>query len=286
MKKVVINIDENLKKLGIEKLKVHQKTILNAFLKKRDILGILPTGYGKSLCYILPHLMKSVNVIVISPLLSLMEDQYNKLREKNINCILFNSNHKLDMEVVSKIYRKEESYIMYFSPESLMINQDFIKALIKKRALGLVAVDESHCISMWSDFRRNYGSLDNIKHWIGKGKNKIPILALTATATKQIREDIIKQLRLTDPIIIKAPVYKENLMLNIQEKSTLNNDIDDIYNKIRNIGKKTLIYCKTRNESERISSRLSKKGMKCMYFHAGISGKKRNIIQEQMKKHL
>ena len=108
--------------------------------------------------------MKNINVIIISPLLSLMEDQYNKLINKGINCILFNSNHKLNMDTIGEIYRKEKAYIMYFSPESLMIHQNFIRAMIKKKAIGLFAVDESHCISLWSDFRNNYKSLDNIKH--------------------------------------------------------------------------------------------------------------------------
>ena len=281
MKKVTINIDEHLNKLGVKKLKDHQKTIINSFLRKKDTLGILPTGYGKSLCYILPHLMKNINVIIISPLLSLMEDQYCKLVKKEINCMLFNSNHKLNMETLGEIYRKEKSYIMYFSPESLMIHQDFIRAMIKKKAIGLFAIDESHCISMWSDFRNNYKSLDNIKHWIGK--KKIPILALTATATRQIEEDIIMNLQLSSPKIVRASVYKSNIIINIHEKNGIGNDIDDIYNKIQNINKKTLIYCKTRNDTERICSRLSKKGIKCAYFHAGLSGKKRNEIQENFK---
>ena len=284
MKKTTINIDEQLKKLGIDKLKDHQKAIINGFLRKRDVLGILPTGYGKSLCYILPHMIKSVNVIVISPLLSLMEDQYKKLVEKGVNCILFNSNHKLDMEVVSQIYRKEETYIMYFSPESLMINQDFVRALVKKRAVGLFAVDEAHCISMWSDFRQNYGSLDNLKQWQAKTKKKIPILALTATATTQIEEDIIGKLRLTDPLIVKMPVYKDNIAIHIHQKTRMDGDVGDMHNKLRDIGKKAIIYCKKIDETTWISSRLAKKGIRCAPFHSKLGKKQKMTTQEDFQK--
>lgn len=281
-----IKIKSHLKLFNINKLKIKQKELINGFLKKRDMIGILPTGYGKSLTYILPHLMKNINVIVISPLLSLMEDQYNKLINLNINCLLFNSNHKKELYSVNGIKKLEniknglEKYILYFSPESLFNYAGFIKELISNNNVGLFAIDESHCICTWSDFRNDYKNLKFIKDWICSYQKKIPILALTATATLSIQKDIIKSLKLINPLIIKESVYKKNLIIKINKKYSFSDTMASIHGILTKHNMKTIIYAKTRKDTEKIAERLNWMNIKCHYFHAGLNNKKRLKIQE------
>ena len=231
-----VSVTEILKKLEIKKLKPKQKEIINLFLKKekRDTLGILPTGYGKSLCYIVPHLLKGKNVIVISPLISLMEDQADKLKNKQINTLVFNSNHKpfKNGEVKYKdLMSGKTSYIMYFSPESFLSYGFYIKSMIESNVVSMIAIDEVHCVSMWSTFRNDYNNLYQIKDWIKKYKRNIYLLALTATATEQMLDEISEKLKLENPVIIKESLYRENLKIKIYEKTKMIDDVNTISEK-------------------------------------------------------
>ena len=279
-----ISIKEHLKILGISKLKDKQKEIINSFLRKKDTIGILPTGYGKSICYFLPYLMKNKSVIVISPLISLMEDQNNKLNEKGIKTIIFNSTHGHIMQTIagqtkySNILKNNEKYIIYFSPESFIANQYIVKNIIQHNSLSLIAIDECHCISTWSDFRSDYKNLSLIKDWIEEYKRKIPILCLTATATKDIIYDIVDKLKLKEPNIIKESIYKDNLKIFVHEKSKLNEDVFKMKKFINN-SEKGIIYCKTRKDTETLSKELKGYGVKCNYYHAGLNTKNRSKVQ-------
>ena len=288
-----VRIADILNKLDIKKLKPKQKEIINLFLKKDkpDTIGILPTGYGKSLCYIIPHLLKNKNVIVISPLISLMEDQAIKLREKNINTLIFNSNYKPFSKTkgqtsYSKVLRGEESHIMYFSPESFQSNGFYVRQLIEYDRISMIAIDECHCVSSWSEFRNDYNKLFTIKEWINKYKRKIFVLALTATATTSMIQDISHKLQLKNPIIIKESLYKDNLKIKIHTKSSLSNDTYMMNNFLKNLSEnsKAIVYCKTRNDTEKISNQLKNKyGIKCTHYHAGLTPKERTKAQEDYR---
>ena len=286
-----INIKKHLKVLGIKKLKPKQKEIINLILKKRDIVGILPTGYGKSICYILPFLLKPKNVIVISPLISLMKDQYDKLQSKNIPTIVFNSSFSKLRDTIegqrkySAILRGEEKYLMYFSPESFIRNSYLFNELVKLNLVSLIAIDECHCVSSWAEFRSDYKELYSINETKKKYNRKISTLALTATATINTRCKIIQILQLDTPILVKESSYKKNLELFVRNKDGIKYDPDTIHSIIEHNGskKKCIIYCKTKADCEKLVIRLKDKGIACDYYHAGRDTSTRDKVQSNFK---
>ena len=289
-----ISVIEILKKLGIKKLKPKQKEIINLFLRKDkpDTIGILPTGYGKSLCYIVPHLMKQKNVIVISPLISLMEDQAEGLRKKNISTLIFNSNHRpfhgLEGQTkYSKTLKGEISHIMYFSPESFLTNGFYIRSLLEYNRVSMVAIDECHCVSTWSDFRKDYNNLFVIKEWVNKYGRSVFVLALTATATPIMVDEIAKKLNFKNHVLVKESLYKDNLKIKIYDKSrNVTTDINKMKNFLTDLAEesKAIIYCKSRKDTETISNQLRMKHrIKCAYYHAGLDTEKRTEVQTKYR---
>lgn len=282
----MVKIKEHLKLLGINKLKPQQKDIINNFLKGNDTLGILPTGFGKSICYILPHLITQKNVIVISPLISLMEDQHISLEEKNINSILFNSNnHKIfskkgEIGELTRVQCGDIKGLLYFSPESFIKREELVRELIQNNNVCLIAVDEAHCIDTWSDFRCSYTNLCCIRNYLKVYKKNIPLLALTATATQSTAHTIIKTLKLIKPSIIKCSFYRNNLRIFIQKKDKYDLNIRSIIQLIKNKKTKTLIYCKTIEDTEKISNSLVSNGIDSMYYHGQMSPKNRKSSQD------
>ena len=281
----MVKIKKHLELLGLNKLKSHQKDIINNFIQNKDTIGILPTGYGKSICYILPHLLSKKNVIVISPLISLMEDQHLSLEKKNINSILFNSNnHKIyssknSNDELSKIKDGSIKGILYFSPESFIKREFLIRDLLKSNSISLIAIDEAHCVDTWSEFRNSYNSLSCIKDWLNYLKINIPLLALTATATPETINILKKKLNLENPEIIKASFYRNNLSINIVKKHNLTYDIAKITHLIKNNNQKTLIYSKTIDDSEKISELLNNLGLNSKYYHGQMTSKQRKLTQ-------
>jgi ATP-dependent DNA helicase RecQ len=283
-------IDLHLRQLGLSSLKEKQIDLINCFIRKEDSIGVLPTGYGKSICYILPYLLRKKNVIVISPLISLMEDQRRKLNEKGINTISFNSakhfdsfNDKLH---IKQLKTKEFTGILYFSPESFMNNQSLIELLLSKKLISLFAIDECHCITSWSDFRSNYAELGIIRSLIDDSY-KVPIMALTATATIDTIIKIQSNLDLDITYkngkenIIKGSFAKDKLSISFQKKIDITIDSMSIKTLIKTHNCKTIIYCKTKKETENISDRLNKLGINVKYYHAGLDTKSRTIVQEE-----
>lgn len=271
----IMNISPYLKQLGFTKLKEKQKDILRSITSKKDTIGILPTGYGKSVCYILPHLLYKKNVIVISPLIALMEDQYLKLKEKGLNIYTFNSTKDINIRPISNC---EEIGILYFSPESFMSYSHFIRELVNKKKVCLFAIDEAHCITSWCDFRDDYNNLYEIKEIC---QDKIPILAVTATATNFSIKQISNKLTLNNPIIIKSSFVKSNLNLKFFHKNGLNYDISQIVNLIKKHNCKTIIYCKTRKETQEISDLIKTYGLTSAYYHGELKADVRTRVQEQ-----
>jgi len=193
-----------LKYFGYEKLKDKQELIIKSILDNNDTIGILATGYGKSICYQLPYLIKNKSVIVVSPLISLMEDQKIKLESLDISVVCLNSNNSNKDKDKYQLLNNRNA-IIYISPEYLFSSTDFIKKLSDQNRLCLIAIDESHCISTWSEFRPEYKDLNILKEIT----NDVPILALTATATPKIISDIEKTLNLKSPNLIKSSFYSK-----------------------------------------------------------------------------
>lgn len=288
-----VKIKDILNQLNIKKLKPKQKEIINLFLKKekKDTIAILPTGYGKSLCYVVPYLIKKKNVIVISPLISLMEDQANNLTEKGINTLIFNSNNHPFSSYggrksrYSDVIKGNESFIMYFSPESFLTNSFNIRSIIEADKVSMIAIDECHCVSIWSEFRKDYNNLYQIKEWINNYKRNIFVLGLTATATEDMIDDISNKLNFKNPNIVRESLYRDNLKININRKSNLTNDVFMMKTYIEKLKEdsKCIVYCKTRKDTEAISDKLKKYKVKVSHYHAGLCNKERTKIQNDFR---
>jgi ATP-dependent DNA helicase RecQ len=281
-----------LLKLNIVKLKDKQFTVINELLLGNDVIGLLPTGYGKSLCYLLPPLVTKKVMFIISPLISLMDDQKDKLSKIKIPCAALHSNNKnKDIELLNVINGKIK--IVYMSPEYL-INGEGMKIaedLIKINQLGFLAVDESHCICAWGqDFRPEYIKIKQFREQFPT----IPILAVTATATKNVCNEISTFLHLSSPILVKATFDRPNLYLNIcdippseiitkakriKQKSKLSIVLPYL-SKYQN--DKIIIYINSRKDCESLAYELNKKYNNiCAAYHAGMSANIRATIHNQ-----
>ena len=259
---------------GYDKFRPLQLEIIEHILKKRDTLVLMPTGGGKSICYQIPALKFDGLTLVISPLISLMKDQVDGLKTNGINAEYINSSlsFKEIINIKDKVQRKEIK-ILYLAPERLALEN--FKEFLKTLQISLIAIDEAHCISEWGhDFRPEYRNLKFLK----KIFPEIPIIALTATATKRVREDILKQLSLTNPRVFISSFNRKNLNLIIMEKK-------NAFNKILNLLKKykdesAIIYCFSRKDTEKIAQQLNESGFKALPYHAGLSNDIRKQNQE------
>ena len=202
---------------GYDSFRDHQLDIIKQLVEnKKDLCITMFTGAGKSLCYQFPPIYTGRTSLIISPLLSLMADQQMKMDALKIPSCCLNSTVgnkiQLKKEILSNKYR-----LIYTTPEYLITQYDFIQELSEKNILMSVCVDESHVVSMWSqDFREAYKKLDCLKDWLPT----VPIMALTATATQKVQEDIIKILKLNKPVIIKTTFNRPNLIINVIPKTT------------------------------------------------------------------
>ncbi len=257
-----------------------QTEVVLSILEKKNTIAIMPTGAGKSICYQIPALCFDGVTIVISPLIALMKDQVDTLISKNIPATFINSSLSLE-EVVCRIEGiKSGLYkIIYVAPERLT-NPYFINDL-KQCNISMIAVDEAHCISQWGhDFRPSYTKIKSSIDKIAEGKEMPVIVALTATATIEVKEDIIKQLQVTDPNIFVSGFKRDNLeIICVNTK----NDTDKI-TKIINISKKIsgpkLIYATTRKSVEDIFENLITSGIPTLQYHAGMTPEERKVAQD------
>ena len=262
------------KHFGYEKLKDKQFEIINNILNnKKDVLGILPTGFGKSMCYMLPYLITQQNIIIISPLIALMKDQHSDLIKRGIPVCSFNSNNDNKKKDRIDILNGNPK-IIYMTPEYFINSENFIKMLAKNNTLAFVAIDEAHCVSSWgNEFRPAYTNLSIIKTWIPE----IPILALTATASIKVREDICNIIGLTNPIIIYSSFDRPNLKIIVKSKNTIPIDLINVLQNYKN--DYSIIYCKTRIETDKIAQILNKHNIEAHPYHAGLLDDDREDIQ-------
>ena len=267
---------------NISSLKDKQIEVIDELLLGNDVIGLLPTGYGKSMCYIIPPLITKKIMFIISPLISLMDEQKEKLLSLNIQCSALHGNNCNKDEEIQKIINGDIK-IVYMSPEYL-INSDGLelaRILINNKTLGFFAVDESHCISAWGqDFRPEYTNINKFR----ENFPEIPIIAVTATATKTVCDDITKILYLDDPKIVKTSFDRPNLFISIkelkEESSSKEYIIMEYINKF--VNDKIIIYTNSRKDTEEIALQLNKIKIDCCNaYHAGLTKKTRENIQKK-----
>lgn len=266
---------DNLKKyFGYESFRSGQEEIIENILNDKDVLGVLPTGGGKSICYQLPALMKKGTTLVISPLISLMKDQVDSLIENGISASYINSSLSYDdyIKTINDI-KKGEVKLLYISPERL--ENEFFLDFIRNIDISFIAVDEAHCISQWGhDFRPAYKLIPNIYQILGN----VPIASFTATATKEVREDIIENLKLDDPFVKITGFDRENLTYIVEKPSdklrylkSYLTDHDD---------ESGIIYASTRKKVDELYKFIKNLGISVGKYHAGMSESARIKAQD------
>ena len=267
---------DTLKKhFGYDEFRPLQKEIIERVLEKDDCLVLMPTGGGKSLCFQLPTLLQDGLTIVVSPLISLMKDQVDALTQNGIKATFINSS--LTQEEIAYIINDIRSgaiKILYIAPERLSVPN--FQELLHSLPIGLFAIDEAHCISEWGhDFRPDYRNLNKLR----TDFPTIPIIALTATATQKVREDIVKQLNLPSPHIFTSSFNRENLSYEVLPKKESFNTILSLIQ--LHPKESVIIYCFSRKDTEAIATKLRAQGHKAGTYHAGLTADKRRESQDK-----
>ena len=278
-----LNLTDTLKKyFGFDTFKGDQEQIIRNLLDGNDTFVLMPTGGGKSLCYQLPSLMMEGTAIVISPLIALMKNQVDAMRhygeEDGVAHFLNSSLNKSAIDQVKADILNGKTKLLYVAPESLT-KEDNV-AFLKNVKISFYAVDEAHCISEWGhDFRPEYRRIRPIINMIGSA----PIIALTATATQKVREDIKKILGMPDALEFKSSFNRPNLYYEVRRKT---NDIDkDIIKFITaNSGKSGIIYCLSRKKVEELAEILKTNGINASAYHAGMDSAVRSAVQDDFIK--
>lgn len=267
---------DTLKKhFGYDEFRPLQKEIIERVLAKEDCLVLMPTGGGKSLCFQLPTLMQEGLTIVISPLISLMKDQVDALTANGINAAYINSSLSYP-EIATTIAAVQSgtTKILYIAPERLSVPH--FQNLLHTLPISLFAIDEAHCISEWGhDFRPDYRNLSKLRSTFPN----IPIIALTATATVKVRDDIVKQLNLPSPHIFTSSFNRQNLSYEVLPKKDSFGTILSLIEQYP--GESVIIYCFSRKDTEKIADKLKTHGHNAGTYHAGLTADKRKDNQDR-----
>ncbi len=262
---------------GYDDFRSGQREIINTALANRDLLVVMPTGGGKSLCFQLPALLKQGVTIVVSPLIALMQDQVQLLANNGIPATFLNSSISTEerRDRATAIYNGEIK-LLYLAPERL--NQEFISNFLvdlhQEVGIAGFAIDEAHCVSEWGhDFRPDYRKLSQLRHYFPK----VPWLGLTATATDRVRLDIIKQLDLRDPDIHIASFNRPNLYYEVRRKTTA--PYRELLAQVKQSKGAGIIYCLSRKKVDELTVKLQQDGIKVVPYHAGLDSQTRTDNQ-------
>jgi ATP-dependent DNA helicase RecQ len=259
---------------GYDDFRPLQREIIETSLTGRDVVALLPTGGGKSLCFQLPALLRDGLTVVVSPLIALMKDQVDQLEAAGVAATYLNSSLKAD-EARSRLrgLHAGKFRLLYAAPERLML--DNWRENLRAWNVRAIAIDEAHCISEWGhDFRPEYRQLANLRDVLPE----VPVAALTATATGRVREDIIRHLRLIDPAVFVASFNRPNLFYRVSPKDRAVHQITDFVAKRPHDS--GIVYCATRASADRLAESLTARGFPALPYHAGLTAAERGNNQE------
>lgn len=259
---------------GYDEFRPLQEDIINNTIQKNDSLVLMPTGGGKSICYQIPALNFDGLTLIISPLISLMKDQVDGLKANGINAEHINSTlNNLELKNIQEKIKRKEVKLLYIAPERLALEE--FKIFLSQLKISLIAIDEAHCISEWGhDFRPDYRNLKTLRELF----SETPVIALTATATEKVRQDIINQLALRNPKIFISSFNRKNLNLMVVEKKNTMDKIVELLKEYKD--ESAIIYCFSRKDSENIAWILKNKGFGALAYHAGLDAETRRNNQD------
>ncbi len=261
---------------GFNSFRMNQQAAIECVLDKKDCVVLMPTGGGKSLCYQIPALMGEGLTVVISPLIALMKDQVDALRNNGVEAAFLNSTQtsRVQTEVFQDV-RSGKLKLLYVAPERLLQSGDQFIEFLKSVKISLFAIDEAHCISSWGhDFRPEYMQLAKLKQHFPN----VPLIALTATADKLVRKDIVERLRLTNYELFVSSFNRPNIYYTVEPKRNSHAQLLEYLDKRKN--ESGIIYCLSRNSTENLARDLRDEGFDALAYHAGLDKEKRDKHQE------
>ena len=263
---------------GFDSFRPGQEEAIRAVLEGRDTLAVMPTGGGKSLCYQIPALMQESLTVIVSPLISLMKDQVDSLIQSSVTgaATLHSGLSPEERWEVERRVRTGEIKMLYVAPERLR-SLEFVLSL-RRAGVGLFVVDEAHCISEWGhDFRPDYLFLPRAVRDLGSP----PVLALTATATPRVREDILRSLRMRSPEVVVTSFNRPNLTYRVLSAREKKHKLPLILDVVRNATPPGIVYATTRRECEELAAHLRRSGIDSAAYHAGMGAAERSDVQER-----
>ena len=260
---------------GYDSFRPKQEEIVSAALEGRDVLAILPTGGGKSVCFQVPGMMREGIAIVVTPLIALMKDQVQNLTDRGIRALCINAGmgrREVDNALNNALYG--DFKFLYVSPERL--GTRLFQSYVQEMKVSYIVVDEAHCISQWGyDFRPDYLQIGKLRELVDA-----PVIALTATATPQVAEDIMERLGFQDKCLIKSGFERPNLSYIVRRTE---DKLGQLLNICNSVGGTGIVYVRSRKKTEELSAFLSANGVSASFYHAGLGQQSRTDRQEQWK---